>query len=111
MDEDIAVTTLRISLYPAGHELDSFSELNSMFIGTNYICIGIYNEVCYVLLDVRSGTIVRVDMEDVHVEMGKDTEEDIEEFNIPFFKNFEELLLCFFAGNLYDIDEMVFVKE
>ena len=94
-----------------GHELENFRELNTMFIKTNYICIGIYNEVYYVLLDTRNGGVVRVDTERVHTGMEEGTEEDIERFSLHFFKSFEDLLLCFFDGNLYDIDEMVFVKE
>ena len=110
-DEDVAITTLQVNLKAIGHELENFRELNTMFIKTNYICIGIYNEVYYVLLDTRNGGVVRVDTERVHTGMEEGTEEDIERFSLPFFKSFEDLLLCFFDGNLYDIDEMVFVKE
>ena len=111
MEEDIAITTLQVNLKSAGHELDNFRELNTMFIKTHYICIGIYNEVYYVLLDTRNGSIVRVDMERVRTGIGDDTERDIERFSFPFFKNFEDFLSCFFVGNLYDIDEMAFVEE
>ena len=110
-DEDVAITTLQVNLKAIGHGLENFRELNTMFIKTNYICIGIYNEVYYVLLDTRNGGVVRVDTERVHTGMEEGTEEDIERFSLPFFKSFEDLLLCFFDGNLYDIDEMVFVKE
>ena len=110
-DEDVAITTLQVNLKAIGHELENFRELNTMFIKTNYICIGIYNEVYYVLLDTRNGGVVRVDTERVHTGMEEGTEEDIERFSLPFFKSFEDLLLCFFDGNLYDIMKWFLLKN
>jgi len=111
IEEEIAATTLQLPLMFPNFDLRNFEEANRIFAGTGYLWIGLYNEEYYVLLELQSGEIWNVDMERVRSTSVDETREDIVSWALPFFHCFEDLVRCFFAGELYDEDEMIFVPE
>ena len=93
------------------NDLSEFEEVNRAFAGTGYLWLGIYNEENYVLIETQSGQIYQADMERVRLTAADETRADILQWALPFFHSFEDLARCFFAGELYDEDELIFVGE
>ncbi len=111
MEEEIATTILQLPLMFPSSDLRSFEESNRIFVGTGYLWLGLYNEEYYVLLEPQTGKIWKVDMGRVRSTSVSETKADILRWALPFFHSFEDLVRCFFAGELYDEDEMIFVAE
>lgn len=108
--EEIATVILQMPFMLPDFDFRNFEESNRSFAGTGYLWLGLYNEECYVLLELQSGKIWRVDMERVRLASADETKADILRWALPFFHSFEDLARCFFAGGLYDEEEMVFVE-
>ena len=52
-----------------------------------------------------------MDMARVRPTLGEETRADILRWALPFFNKFEDLVRCFFGGELYDEDELTFDIE
>lgn len=111
IEEEIATTILQLPLMFPSSDLRSFEESNRIFAGTGYLWLGLYNEEYYVLLELQTGKIWNVDMGRVRSTSVSETKADILRWALPFFHSFEDLVRCFFAGEIYDEDEMIFVAE
>ncbi|EOS64556.1 hypothetical protein C816_02801 [Oscillibacter sp. 1-3] len=111
IEEEIATTVLRLPLMLPNNDLSEFEEVNRAFAGTGYLWLGIYNGENYVLIETQSGQIFQADMERVRLTAEEETRADILQWALPFFHSFEELARCFFAGELYDEDELIFPDE
>lgn len=111
LEEEIATTKLQLPLMFPNSDLCGIEEANGPFIGSGFLCLGLYNEEYYVLLDLQSEQVYRVDMGRIRPALGDETRSDILRWALPFFNNFEDLMRCFFEGEVYDEDEMVFVTE
>lgn len=110
-EEEVSTATLKLPLMAPDYDLSDFEEGNDLFAGTGFLFLGLYNDEYYVLLDLQSGKICRVDTEQVRPYLGDETKADILRWAIPFFNTIEDLLRCFFEGELYDTEEMIFVGE
>ena len=77
-EDEFATATLRLAPMPLNYELLVFENLNKYFINRRYIYFGTFNNYEYIFLDTMSG--------------------------FPMFDNFEDLLKCFFFGEVYDMD-------
>lgn len=111
MEEEIATTILQLPLMFPNKDLSEFERSNTIFLGTGFLYLGLYNEEYYVLLDLQSEQVYQADMERVRPALGEETRADILRWALPFFHSFEDLVRCFFGGELYDEDEMIFVDE
>lgn len=111
LEEEIATTKIQLPLMSPNTDLRRLEESNRPFIGSGFLYLGLYNEEHYVLLDLQSEQVYRVDMGRVRPTLGNETRADILKWALPFFNSFEDLMRCFFAGELYDEDEMIFVTE
>lgn len=111
IEEEIATTILHLPLMLPHANLSEFEEANRPFAGTGYLWLGMYNDAYYVLIEVQSGQIYQVDMGRIRLTAENETKADILRWALPFFHSFEDLVRCFFAGELYDEDEMIFVDE
>ena len=76
-----------------------------------YLWLGTYNEDYYFLIEMQSGQIYRVDMGRIRLTTKDEARADILKWALPFFHSFEDLVRCFFADELYDEEEMIFVAE
>jgi len=83
-EDEFATATLRLAPMPLNYELLVFENLNKYFINRRYIYFGTFNNYEYIFLDTMSG--------------------------FPMFDNFEDLLKCFFFGEVYDMDYLKFVE-
>ena len=92
-------------------DLSEFERSNTIFHGTGFLYLGLYNEEYYVLLDLKSEQVYQVDMARVRPTLGEETRADILRWALPFFNKFEDLVRCFFGGELYDEDELTFDIE
>ena len=92
-------------------DLSEFERDNTIFLGTGFLYLGLYNEECYVLLDPQSEQVYQVDMARIRPSLGEETRADILSWALPFFNRFEDLVRCFFGGELYDADELTFDVE
>ena len=111
LEEEIATTTLRLPLMLPNNDLSEFGEVNRAFAGTGYLWLGIYNEDNYVFIETQSGQIYQADMGRIRLTAEDDTRADILQWALPFFHSFEDLVRCFFMGELYDEDELTFADE
>lgn len=102
-DEEPVTTKLTIHPMLYQHELEIWEQYE-WFADKGYILIGEYNEYYYVLLDTTNGQVLMIDHEN-HV----DTAEQIKETAYLFFHTFDDLLRCYFMGELYDEDEKRFL--
>ena len=92
-------------------DLGEFENINRVFAGTGYLWLGTYNEDHYVLIEMQSGQIYRVDMGRIRLTTTDEARVDILKWALPFFHSFEDLVRCFFADELYDEEEMIFDAE
>ncbi|MBD5169605.1 MAG: hypothetical protein HDT20_05755 [Oscillibacter sp.] len=111
IEEKIATTTLHLPLMLPNTDLREFEEVNRAFAGTGYLWLGMYNDEYYVLIEIQSGQIYQVDMGRIRLTAENVTRVDIMRWALPFFHSFEDLVRCFFTGEIYDEDEMIFVDE
>ena len=108
-EEEISTATLKLPLTAPNYDLSDFEEGNDLFVGTGFLFVGLYNDEYYVLLDLQSEKVCRVDTERIRPYLGDETRADILRWAIPFFNSFEDLMRCFFGGEVYDAEEMIFV--
>lgn len=108
--EEISTATLRLPLIAPNYNLSDFEDGNDLFVGTGFLFLGIFNDEYYVMLDLQSEKVYRVDTELVRPHLGDETRADILKWAIPFFNRMEDLIRCFFEGDLYDTEEMIFVE-
>lgn len=111
IEEEIATTILHLPLMLPNVDLSEFEEVNRTFAGTGYLWLGMYNDEYFVLIEIQSGQIYQVDMGRIRLTVENETKADILRWALPFFHSFEDLVRCFFTGELYDEDEMIFVDE
>ena len=111
IEEEIATTILQLPLMFPNKDLSEFERSNTIFHGTGFLYLGLYNEEYYVLLDLKSEQVYQVDMARVRPTLGEETRADILRWALPFFNKFEDLVRCFFGGELYDEDELTFDIE
>lgn len=111
IDEEIATTTLALPLMFPNFDLSEFEKMNRFFIGSGYLWLGTYNENDYVLVEIQSEQVLKVDMGRIQLTSGGETRADILRWALPFFHNVEDLVRCFFGGELYDEDELTFDVE
>ena len=111
IEEEIATTILQLPLMFPNKDLSEFEQSNTIFYGTGFLYLGLYNEDYYILLDLQSEQVYQVDMERVRPTLGEETRADILRWALPFFNKFEDLIRCFFGGELYDEDELTFDVE
>ena len=111
IEEEIATTILQLPLMFPNKDLSEFERDNTIFLGTGFLYLGVYNEECYVLLDPQSEQVYQVDMARIRPSLGEETRADILSWALPFFSRFEDLVRCFFGGELYDADELTFDVE
>lgn len=111
IEEEIATTILQLPLMFPNKDLSEFERGNTIFLGTGFLYLGLYNEECYVLLDPQSEQVYQVDMARIRPSLGEETRADILSWALPFFNRFEDLVRCFFGGELYDADELTFDVE
>ena len=111
IEEEIATTILHLPLMFPNYDLSEFEEVNRTFAGTGYLWLGMYNDDYYVLIEMQSGQIYQVDMGQIRLTTKDETRVDILKWALPFFHSFEDLVRCFFADELYDEEEMIFVAE
>ncbi len=111
IEEEIATTMIQLPLMFPNQDLSEFERSNAIFLGTGFLYLGLYNGEYGVLLDLQSEQVYRVDMERVRPALGEETRADILRWALPFFHSFEDLVRCFFGGELYDEDELTFEVE
>ena len=111
IEEEIATTILQLPLMFPNKDLSEFERSNTIFHRTGFLYLGLYNEEYYVLLDLKSEQVYQVDMARVRPTLGEETRADILRWALPFFNKFEDLVRCFFGGELYDEDELTFDIE
>ena len=111
IEEEIATQILYLPLMFPDFDLGEFENINRAFAGTGYLWLGTYNEDYYVLIEMQSGQIYRVDMGRIRLTTKDEARVDILKWALPFFHSFEDLVRCFFADELYDEEEMIFVAE
>ena len=111
IEEEIATTILQLPLMFPNKDLSEFERNNTIFRGTGFLYLGLYNEEYYVLLASQSERVYQVDMERVRPTLGSETRADILRWALPFFNKFEDLIRCFFDSELYDQDELTFDIE
>ena len=111
IEEDISTRILQLPFMFPNTDLREFERENEIFIGTGFLYLGLYDEEKYVLLDLQTEQVYQVDMARVHPTLGEETRADILRWALPFFNKFEDLVRCFFGGELYDEDELTFDIE
>ena len=111
IEEEIATTIIQLPLMFPNKDLSEIEQSNTIFIGTGFLYLGLYNGEYYVLLDLQSEQVYQVDMERVRPALGEETRADILRWALPFFHSFEDLVRCYFGGELYDEDELTFDIE
>jgi hypothetical protein len=111
IEEEIATQILHLPLMFPDFDLGEFENINRVFAGTGYLWLGTYNEDHYVLIEMQSGQIYRVDMGRIRLTTTDEARVDILKWALPFFHSFEDLVRCFFADELYDEEEMIFDAE
>ena len=62
IEEEIATQILHLPLMFPDFDLGEFENINRVFAGTGYLWLGTYNEDYYILIEMQSGQIYRVDM-------------------------------------------------
>ncbi len=111
IEEDISTRILQLPFMFPNTDLREFERENEIFIGTGFLYLGLYDEEKYVLLDLQTEQVYQVDMARVRPTPKEETRADILKWALPFFQSFEDLARCFFAGELYDEEEMTFDVE
>lgn len=110
IEEDVATVILHLPLMLPDFDLETLVQLNRPFAQTGYLWLGVYNDEYDVLLDAQSGSIYRADPGRIRLKDARETKEAIIKWALPFFASFHDLTRCFFAGEIYDEDEQIFVE-
>lgn len=111
IEEEVSTRILQLPFMFPNSDLREFERENEIFIGTGFLYLGLYDEEKYVLLDLQTEQVYQMDMARVRPTSKEETRADILKWALPFFQSFEDLARCFFAGELYDEEEMTFQEK
>lgn len=108
MEEEETVANTQLELYRMlyGHEPDGIQDMSSILAGTGYFALGGYNDYYNLLLDSEDGKVMMVDHE-----YPMDSWGEVQQYGSPLFRSFDDLLRCYFIGDLFDYDCMAFGAE